>query len=209
MHYHAPPFPAMPRDAPTGLRRTARVSPHLRRTRESTRKGLIRRDGRAVEGAGLEFQLYPKGYTWVRIPLSPPPCPVALITELNQVLRVAGRRTVGTACWYKHTPFRSPHLICGESNRVPRRKTATEVAAGQLVLAIQKIWGQRVGTDRAAAAEAAMNRAHELHQAARRGTLEHLLGNTTAADFIGREWIECHPGIKKAADGLQAAREQA
>ena len=92
---------------------------------------------------------------------------------------------------------------------MPRRKTAADAAAGQLILAVQKVWGRRLGTDQAAAAEAAMNRAHDLHQAARRGTLEHLLGNTTAADFIGRDWIECHPEVKQAVDGLQVAREQA
>src|ERR1700722_10173777 len=92
---------------------------------------------------------------------------------------------------------------------MPRKKTATDLAAGRMVLAIQKVWGSRLGTDKAAEAEAAMNRAHDLHQAARRGTLENLLGISTAADYVGRGWVECHPGVKQAAESLEAARKLA
>jgi hypothetical protein len=88
---------------------------------------------------------------------------------------------------------------------MPRKKTATDVAAGHLVLAIQKVWGYRLGTNQAAAAETAMNRAHELQQAARGGKLEQLLGVGRAADFLGRDWVECHPGVKQAAEKLEAA----
>ena len=91
---------------------------------------------------------------------------------------------------------------------MPRKKTATDLEAGRLVLAVQKVWGYRLGTDQAAAAEAAMNRAHDLQQAARSGTLEHLLGSTTATDYVGRNWVECHPGVKQAAESLEAARKQ-
>jgi len=89
---------------------------------------------------------------------------------------------------------------------MPRKKTATDIAAGRLVLAIQKIWGYRLGTDQAPAAEVAVNRAHDLHQAARGGKLEQLLGVGHTADYIGRDWVECHPGVKQAAEKLEAAR---
>jgi hypothetical protein len=89
---------------------------------------------------------------------------------------------------------------------MPRKKTPTDVAAGRLVLAIQKVWGYRLGTNQAAAAEAAMNRAHDLQQAARSGTLEQLLGTRNTADYVGRDWVECHPGVKQAAANLEASR---
>jgi hypothetical protein len=87
---------------------------------------------------------------------------------------------------------------------VPRKKTPADIAAGKLVLAIQNVWGYRLGTDQAADAEAAMNKAHELHQAAVAGKLHQILGNDSVVDYIGRAWVECHPSVKESVETLEA-----
>ena len=48
---------------------------------------------------------------------------------------------------------------------MPREKSESEIAAGRLILAIQKEWGLELGEPEAEQSELVMGRAHELLQA--------------------------------------------
>jgi hypothetical protein len=91
---------------------------------------------------------------------------------------------------------------------MPRKKSPQRVAAGQLVLAIQKVWNYRLGTDQADAAYRVMELAHGLVQAAASGTLEQLLGNRSVAEHLGIDWVSCHPSVMTAVAALEQARRE-
>ena len=86
-----------------------------------------------------------------------------------------------------------------------RVRTTAESAAGKLVSAIQKVWTYRIGTDQALEAESVMNRAHDLLSATRSGELNRLLAGRSVQDFLGADWVSCHPGVIRAAAAFQAS----
>jgi hypothetical protein len=88
---------------------------------------------------------------------------------------------------------------------VPRARTKADSAAGKLISAVQKVWAYRFGTDQAAEADAVMNRAHDLHLAILAGRLDEVLSGRTIRDYLGADWIMCHPGVDKAVKSLESA----
>ncbi|MGN6150695.1 MAG: hypothetical protein ACTHOH_01645 [Lysobacteraceae bacterium] len=61
--------------------------------------------------------------------------------------------------------------------------------------AVQKAWGEALGTDAAPEAEEVMNRAHGLLQADSSEDLARLLDGRSCADYLGAEWIRAHPSV--------------
>jgi len=87
---------------------------------------------------------------------------------------------------------------------MPRTRSSTEIAAGQLVSTIQKVWTYRAGTEQVAAAESVMNRAHDLLKAVKGGQLEALLAGQSVQEYLGSDWVKSHPGVARAVSDLDA-----
>lgn len=86
---------------------------------------------------------------------------------------------------------------------MPRKRNPQQVAAGKLVLAIQKVQSYRAGTSQWHEAGEVMGRAHELHQAAVAGRLAGALSGKTIAQYLGANWVACHPGVMSAIEVLE------
>ena len=87
---------------------------------------------------------------------------------------------------------------------MPKKRTPQLKAAGQLILAIQKVQNYRAGTKQADEAHAIMNRAHDLHLAASAGNILAVLGRNSVAQYLGADWVACHPGVVAAVAALEA-----
>ena len=74
-------------------------------------------------------------------------------------------------------------------------RTAQQIAAGQLISAIQKEWIAEMGEPAAAYSEEAMDRAHEMLQAAAQNRLPELLHDRSIAEFLGCDWVATHTQV--------------
>jgi hypothetical protein len=88
---------------------------------------------------------------------------------------------------------------------MPRKRTPANRAAGKLISAVQKVWSYRAGTEQEAEVEAVMNRATELAQAISFGRLEQMLSGRSMRDYLGADWVACHPGVDRAVRTLESA----
>ena len=84
------------------------------------------------------------------------------------------------------------------------QRTAQEAAAGKLISAIQKEWTAELGEPRADQSEQAMNRAHDLLQAAKTGTVRECLNGQTVAQFLGQSWVQQHAAVGPFINSMQA-----
>lgn len=82
-------------------------------------------------------------------------------------------------------------------------RTAQQIAAGQLISAIQKEWMAEMGEPASTHSETVMNRAHELLQAASENRLHELLQECSIAEFLGHDWVATHPGVVAAIKALK------
>jgi hypothetical protein len=88
---------------------------------------------------------------------------------------------------------------------MPRNRTRLKIAGGRLVSAVQKVWLHRIGTEQAATAEAAMNRAHVLLEGIREKRLKAILDGKSPRDYLGRDWVSRHATVERAVGELEAA----
>jgi len=86
-----------------------------------------------------------------------------------------------------------------------KHRTESEIAAGQLISAIQKEWGKELGNNNAPVSEAVMDLAHELLQAKSTENIKSILGQRTVAEFLGELWVARHPSVIPAIKGLEEA----
>lgn len=70
--------------------------------------------------------------------------------------------------------------------------------------AIQKEWGDALGTDAAPEAEEVMSRAHVLLQADSSEASARLLDGRSCADYLGAEWIRAHPAVWPALRAFES-----
>ena len=84
-------------------------------------------------------------------------------------------------------------------------RTPIEIAAGKLISAIQKEWTAELGEPRADQSEQAMNRAHDLLQAAKAGTVHECLNGQTVAQFLGQSWVMQHTRVLPSITALEAS----
>jgi len=80
--------------------------------------------------------------------------------------------------------------------RHSRKRNPVGIAAGKLILAIQKIYGEAVGESDAALAQKILNRAHTLLQASQSSSVVSLLDGRSVEEYLDAEWVETHPAIK-------------
>ncbi len=86
-----------------------------------------------------------------------------------------------------------------------KRRTAAEAAAGKLISAIQKEWGEELGEPTADEGEDVMGKGHDLLKAAKESELRKLLSGRTVTEFLGRSWVEGHRSVIPAIEALEEA----
>jgi hypothetical protein len=92
---------------------------------------------------------------------------------------------------------------------MPRVRNQQELLAGQLVLAIQKIWNAQAGEPEAEESEQVMHASHNLLQAAKQGTLPKLLLGKHVVSYLGEEWFQRNSSALQAANELQESTGRA
>lgn len=89
---------------------------------------------------------------------------------------------------------------------MPRKRNPVGIAAGKLILAIQKEWGEVIGEpDAALAQKKVMHRAHTLLQAAQSASVSSLLDGRSVVEYLDPAWVEMHPSVKPSIAALAAA----
>jgi hypothetical protein len=78
---------------------------------------------------------------------------------------------------------------------MPRKRTPTQVAAGKLVSAVQRVWTEQLGEVVAKQNEQVVHRAHELLAAVTRGDTMSLLESRSVIAFLGHAWVRAHPEV--------------
>jgi hypothetical protein len=88
-----------------------------------------------------------------------------------------------------------------------RKRTEIE-AAGKLISAIQKEWGEEreLGDSMAEESEVVLGKAHDLLKAAKSNEqLRNLLGKKRVSDFLGHSWVEKHASVLPVIRLLEVA----
>ena len=86
---------------------------------------------------------------------------------------------------------------------MPKKKTEIQKAAGRLISAIQKEWGDDLGESNADFSEDVMDRAHDILQAGTADRVRELLGPLTVRKFLGEVWVQGHPRVKPAISMIE------
>jgi hypothetical protein len=93
----------------------------------------------------------------------------------------------------------------GAAPQVPRKRNPVGIAAGKLILAIQKEWHEVVEGPDAARAQKVMHRARVLLQASESSSVPNLLDGRTVVEYLDPAWVEMHPSVKPHVETLIAA----
>lgn len=86
------------------------------------------------------------------------------------------------------------------------RRSPIAAAAGKLISAIQKEWGEEAGRPESAVSEEVLHTSHGLLQAATpNGSIASAVGTRTLAEFLGTQWVHDHPKVWPHIQALEAA----
>lgn len=88
---------------------------------------------------------------------------------------------------------------------MPRKRSPVAIAAGKVILALQKELEDVVGESDAALAQKVMYRAQILLRAAQSASVSSLLDGRSVAEYLDPVWVEMHPSVKPSIVGLVAA----
>jgi len=88
---------------------------------------------------------------------------------------------------------------------MPRKRSPVGIAAGKLILAIQKEQGEVMGEPDAALAQKVMRRARTLLQAAQIASVASLLDGRSVVEYLDPVWVEMHPAVKPSIAAFVAA----
>ena len=88
---------------------------------------------------------------------------------------------------------------------MPRKRSPVGIAAGKLILAIQKEYGEAIGNPDAAVAQKVMDRARTLLQAAQIAGVSSLLDGRSIVEYLDPVWVETHPSVKPSIVAFVAA----
>lgn len=88
---------------------------------------------------------------------------------------------------------------------MPRKRNPVGIAAGKLILAIQKECDQVIGTPAATRAERVLDRARTLLQASQSASVLNLLDGRSVAEYLGAEWVKAHPSVQPSMAAFIAA----
>ena len=86
-----------------------------------------------------------------------------------------------------------------------RKRNPVGIAAGKLILAIQKECGEVIGEPDAALAQKVMHRAHTLLQASQSSSVANLLDGRSVVEYLDPVWVEMHPSVKPSIAAFVAA----
>lgn len=84
-----------------------------------------------------------------------------------------------------------------------KKKSDFQKAAGKLISAIQKEWGDELGNSNAEFSQNVMDAAHDLLQAGSTEKARELLGAMTVRQYLGEVWVQAHPSIKPAISAIE------
>jgi len=84
-----------------------------------------------------------------------------------------------------------------------REKSDYQKAAGKLISAIQKEWGDELGETKAELSEKVMDAAHDLLQAKSVEGAKELLGSLTVRQYLSEVWVQAHPRVRPAIQVLE------
>ena len=90
---------------------------------------------------------------------------------------------------------------------MPKKKTELERAAGKLISAIQKEWGNEAGEPNVDFSARVMDSAHELLQADGPQAVKELLGSLDVRQYLGDVWVRRHPSVMPAVVDFEEALE--
>ncbi len=79
-----------------------------------------------------------------------------------------------------------------------KKKTPLEAAAGKLISAIQKEWGNEAGEPEAEESEGIMDKGHDLLQAAKNNNVSSVLNGMNVTQYLGDIWVHKHPNVKQS-----------
>ena len=88
---------------------------------------------------------------------------------------------------------------------MPRKRSPVAIAAGKLILAIQKVRAEVVREPDATLAQKVLNRAHTLLQAAQSASASSLLDGRSVAEYLDPVWVRMHPSVEPSIVALVAA----
>lgn len=86
---------------------------------------------------------------------------------------------------------------------MPKKKSPLEQAAGKLISAIQKQWGNDLGETTAEVSEEVMGKGHNLLQASTRNEVSKVLCGLTVTQYLGELWVRRHPSIKEYIENFE------
>jgi len=87
--------------------------------------------------------------------------------------------------------------------QVAAKKTEFQRAAGKLISAIQKEWGEGLGEKNDDFSEGVMNAAHDILQCKSSEKLREMLGGKNVRQHLGEVWVQRHPSVKPATAELE------
>lgn len=88
---------------------------------------------------------------------------------------------------------------------MPRKRNPVGLAAGKLILAIQKERGAVSGEPDAALAQKVLDRARTLLQASQSSSVSNLLDGRSVVEYLDSAWVEMHPSVKPGIAAFVAA----
>lgn len=88
---------------------------------------------------------------------------------------------------------------------MPRQRNPVGIAAGKLILSIQRECGEAMGEADAALAQKVMDRAHVLLQASQSSSVLSLLDGRTVVEYLDPAWVEMHPSVRPSILAFVAA----
>lgn len=86
-----------------------------------------------------------------------------------------------------------------------RKRNPVGLAAGKLILAIQKECDEAIGEPETVLAGQVMKRARTLLQASQSSSVLNLLDGRSVAEYLDPVWVEMHPSVQPAIEALVAA----
>jgi len=86
-----------------------------------------------------------------------------------------------------------------------KEKTKLETAAGKLISAIQKEWGNEAGEPEAEESEKVMYKGHDLLKGAKSNNVVGILNGMSVTQYLGDIWIHKHPSVKQSIANFEVA----
>lgn len=90
---------------------------------------------------------------------------------------------------------------------MPKKRSDYQKAAGKLISAIQKEWGNESGEPTEEFSEDVMGAAHILLQAGTEEKAKEILGPLTVRQYLGDVWVQGHPRVKPAISVIEELLE--